>query len=287
MSMLRLKVVEKYRSRIENVENELRSLQNFVHDVNGRLPRQFTAHDGAEMQKSVADLLCKIRPYSVEGFEKVRVGRMADGGYVCVDDLSPVKTCFSCGVGGDDSFDLDLARRGVKVLQFDHTVDSAPSEHKNKEFFKRCVLSVPGDGITIGELVERHGGSDADLLLKIDIEHDEWPVFDALPENALPRFRQIVGEFHGFDRLQDAAQAARMNRVFDKLSRHFFVCHVHACNFGWVSMFGGISVPHVLELTFANRKVYQSIERKEIFPTPLDAPTNPDLADYKLGCFWF
>lgn len=125
------------------------------------------------------------------------------------------------------------------------------------------------------------------MLLKLDIEGDEWPVLDATSEQDISQFRQIVAEFHGFHCLPDSVFEQRMSRVAEKLNRNFFVCHVHANNHGGMVLYGGIPIPRTLELTFANRKVYEPIECREIFPTTLDAPCDPSSADYRLGSFWF
>jgi hypothetical protein len=248
----------------------------------------FNYRERSEAQKTVLDLLRKIRPFSVAGFEKIRIGSGNDGGYVCVDDLAPIACCISCGIGDNDDFDLDLARQGISVLQFDHTIEAAPSRHEKLRFFKERIAARPENGAkTLSSLVQTQNGQGPCVLLKIDIEGDEWPVFDDLPEKDLACFRQIVAEFHGLEQIFDSLHAARMNRVFAKLEKHFFACHVHANNCCPMSIIGGVPMPHLIEVTFASRLVYEPTDSKQIFPTSLDAPNDAARADYRLGCFWF
>lgn len=251
-------------------------------------PAKATRERSEYFQLKVLNILKNIRPYSITLFNKIRIGSRNDGGYMCIDDFSSIKRCVSCGISNNDDFDADLAKRGIEVLQFDHTVDAAPSQHENMKFFKERIVAAPrSGGRTLSSLVQRSSDSELSILLKLDIEGDEWPVFDAMPERDINQFRQIIAEFHGFDCLPDSVFEQRMSRVLEKLNRSFFVCHVHANNHGGMVLFGGVPVPRILELTFANRKVYEPVESGETFPTALDAPNDPSSADYRLGSFRF
>ncbi len=292
--------IKKYRKRIEGLEAEITRLeqrfQQRLDTTEARLDpleralqsSQYFENGGHSLQSRTLDILAKIHPYSVNGFGKIRIGSPNDGGYICIDDFSPITKCISCGIGDNDDFDLDLAERGIKVLQFDHTVDAAPSRHENLTFYKERIAAKPEDGArTLSSLAQLPNGGEPSILLKMDIEGDEWPVFQTMPEKDLARFRQIVVEFHELQYIRNAATAEKINRVFEKLSRSFFVCHVHANNAGGIELLGGVAVPHILELTFANRHIYERIDTKELFPTVIDAPNIASKADYRLGTFWF
>ena len=125
------------------------------------------------------------------------------------------------------------------------------------------------------------------MVLKIDIEHAEWEVFDATPREDLAAFSQITGEFHGFDYLAEPTLLARFERVVEKLTSDFAVVHVHANNHCGVTNYFGLCVPWVLELTFANRALYQFQDSDETFPGPLDAPCDPSAPDLWLGRFHY
>lgn len=244
-----------------------------------------------EMQRRAKALLDLLRPMRVVGFEKRRYGSTNDGGYVCVDDLAGIDTILSIGVEQNAEWDLAIAEQGPAVHQFDHSIERAPAEHPRVTWHRRKIVPMPdGDGTqTVAGLVARHdrGGARLNMMMKIDIEHDEWPVLDATPGATLARFSQIVGEFHGFDFVTDQTLMPQMHRVLEKLREDFALVHVHANNHCGIANTAGLMIPFVLELTFANRHVYEIAETSELFPGPLDAPCDPGRPDILLGAFKF
>jgi hypothetical protein len=249
---------------------------------------RWTGEDRQRLVDRAQAVLAKLRPHRAKGVAKARLGSRNDGGYVVLDDLKPLDYMFSFGVEHNADFDLYLAQHGVQVVQFDHTIDKAPVEHPLIKWEKKQIAPQAGSGCeSISHLVDTYcvGEKRPNALLKIDIEHDEWPVFDATPSADLRKFTQITGEFHGFDYLSDRARLEVVERVVDKLTRDFAVVHVHANNHCDVADFFGLTVPYVLEFTFANRQIFDFEETDEIFPGPLDAPCDPDKPDIRLGAF--
>ncbi len=233
-------------------------------------------------------VMAKLRPMKAKGFRKARFGSRNDGGYVVLDDFKPLDTMLSFGVEHNADFDLYVAKQGVQVIQFDHTIDRAPVEHPRIKWERKKIAPQATEGSeNIVNLVKTYkiGEVRPNALLKIDIEHDEWPVFDSTPAHDLKKFTQITGEFHGFDYLSDRARLEIVERVVNKLTENFALVHVHANNHCDVADFFGLTVPYVLEFTFANRDVYQFEDTDETFPGPLDAPCDPGKPDIRLGAF--
>jgi len=136
--------------------------------------------------------------------------------------------------------------------------------------------------------VATHSKLDApDLILKIDIEGCEWDVFDHATDAALSKLAQIICEFHDLSHLTDPVFRSRAQRVLEKLDKHFAPVHVHANNFGRLCNVANIPLPDVLEVTFASRCRYSFTQSTETFPTPLDMPNLPQVADIMLGSFRF
>jgi hypothetical protein len=139
--------------------------------------------------------------------DKARFGSAHDGGYILLDDFRGIDTAFSLGVEHDASWDIDVAKSGINVYQFDHTVD-APITNNARLIFERKKISTEAgpDSESLTSLIERHDKRNANpnILLKIDIENNEWAVFDTTPSELLNRFSQIVGEFHYFQDFSDA-----------------------------------------------------------------------------------
>src|SRR3954452_2054230 len=138
-------------------------------------------------QKSILKLASLFKPEKVVGFEKIRLGSEADGGYVMLDDFKDIGLALSFGVDINAEWDLDVAGRGVRVQQYDHSVTEAPVEHPLIVFFNQMITAtgINPDANSIANIVNEGGVSQlASVILKIDIESAEWDVFDALsPEH--------------------------------------------------------------------------------------------------------
>ena len=240
-------------------------------------------------QESILSVVRLLEPRKAAGYEKIRVGSAGDGGYIQLDDYSNISAAISFGICNDDNWDLAVARMGVPVYQFDHTIEKAPSTHPLLHFERKKAAGNPSaDAVTIAGLVAAHSKLSApDIILKMDIEGSEWDVLDNASSESLSKLSQIVCEFHGLERLYEAPFHARALRVFGNLAQQFAVIHVHANNNGDICNLANIVVPSVLEITFANRARYSFAESNETFPTPLDAPNRPDLAEIRLGSFRF
>jgi len=243
-----------------------------------------------EIQKRCLEFMRLIEPHSMIGYRKARFGSKYDGGYVMIDDFKGVTGAFSFGIANDANWDAAIADRGVPVFQFDHTIDEPPISRPDLIFTKARIAAEPGQHgqtQTIDELVSIHGSpGKATLLLKIDIEADEWPVFDSVSEEALACFAQIAAEFHYFgNAMLDSEFYQRALRVLQKLHRNFAVVHVHGINGHPVCNIVNVMVPDIMEITFANRRRYSFGPSVETFPGPLDAPCHPNMPDVHLGRF--
>ena len=80
-------------------------------------------------QAAILDFLSYLTPRRAVRFEKIRLGRDGDGGYVMLDDFSGVSSALSFGIETDCSWDTAIAERGIEVHQYDHTVDGPPTDH--------------------------------------------------------------------------------------------------------------------------------------------------------------
>jgi hypothetical protein len=251
--------------------------------------RQINGADAAEMGRRIRLVGRKLTPCKSVEHQKIRLGADADGGYVCLDDFEGIKTALSFGIDTDVSWDLDVAKRGIVVHQFDHTVDGPPVQHQNFRFNKQMIAPSAENGhASIHSIIEANLLSDpASVVLKIDIEGSEWDVFDSTPEQELDKFSQIICEFHGFQFVDDDAFFQKVSRVLDKLGSLFQVVHVHGNNYCPMFSLGGVPFPSLLEVTFVNRRRSTFQETEEIFPTQLDQANNQKRPDFFLGRFEF
>jgi hypothetical protein len=235
----------------------------------------------------VLSLLSLLKPVGVVGESRVRVGRDGDGGYVMIDDFRDIDGAVSLGVGDDVSWDEQIAGYGIEVWQFDPTVAGPPAAHALFHFEPLRAAGKDGDGAVCLETIlrTRLAGRDGMKLLKIDIEGDEWAVFNATSEDVLGRFKQIVCEFHRFDRLGEEEFAAQVRATLEKLARTHFVYHVHGNNCGNFINVGNVVVPETLEVSFGLQSAYRTGRNELRFPMELDRPNQDGRADLFLGTF--
>ena len=123
-----------------------------------------------------------------KGFDKIRVGSANDGGYILLDDFDRIRTALSFGVEHNADWDCDIAQRGIMVHQYDHTIERPPLIHPLIRWEKKRIASVSGsDSESLSHIVETTdlSGRRPEAILKIDIEHAEWEVFDSTPADDL------------------------------------------------------------------------------------------------------
>jgi hypothetical protein len=241
--------------------------------------------DTSLARSRLKNLISLFTPHEVHGFQKIRLGRAHDGGYVCLDDFD-VDAVLSLGISDDVSWDLDALTHGsFQIHQYDYTVDGPPVHNPRFTFYKEAIGTGSG-AVSLAEACDRANVlSPASAILKIDIEHAEWPVFAATPDKIIGNFSQIIGEFHGFDEVLNDQWYEEALETFTKISKQFKLVHVHGNNCGSQIVLGSRLLPRTLEMTFANITRYDLSPSDETFPTPLDMPNSPDKPDHMLDNF--
>jgi hypothetical protein len=243
------------------------------------------------VQADLLSLLKPLEPMKVGGFKKTRAGRERDGGYVMLDDFVGIEAAYSIGISDEISWDKWIVERGIDVFQYDHTIEAPPERHE-KMHWRKLGLGTSDEPdaslASMATMLAQNGHAHSrDLILKIDIEDAEWDVFGALDPAIMSQFRQIVGEFHRFTNVATPSRCERMRKAIIALTADHHLVHVHGNNYGPYLIMGGVPIPDSLELTFVRKddKTFEASD--EIFPTSLDVPNNPGLADYRLGAFRF
>lgn len=228
-----------------------------------------------------------LQPQRAVGVEKVRLGALHDGGYVCLDDFDDVVAALSFGLAGEVSWDTALADKGLIVHQYDHTVPGPPVSHANFRFGQRKIGAFPDSTTDTVETVleQNHLTRRNSVIMKMDIEHDEWDALAAMSSSSLDVLTQILCEFHNFSQVTDDRWFSRAIAVLSKLNEKFAVVHVHANNYGPLLAVGTVLFPQVLEVSYANRSKYTFEESDELFPGKLDGTNNPFAPDHQLGRF--
>jgi len=238
-----------------------------------------------EIRSRVQEITNLIKPKSVTNASKVRVGNTSDGGYVCLNNFDNVTAAVSLGIKDDVTWDLDIAKRGIHVYQYDYTIDELPETHPNFHFYKLKVSAVDGNGeISLNSILRTNDISQSkSVFLKMDIEGCEWDALLTVSDETLNSFSQIVCELHDFNLIINDEFYHKVIKALNKLRSKFEVFHIHGNNCAPLLLCTDIgTIPQVLEIGFANKEIFTFIDSNEVYPTNLDSPCSPNLSDYRI-----
>jgi len=192
-----------------------------------------------------------------------RFGEYNDGGYVmCSDGLEHgLVGAYSYGINGFDGWGMAVASRySIPLHEYDCFNLHRPSvcHGCNVTFKGECVASPSAapkwNHKSLMQQVRDAGNADAQedsLLLKMDVEGAEWPVFADESVSSLKKFRQVVVEYHG---LQHRHDHGRYSHIFKRMAdMGFAVTHLHGNNCCGMAQFGQYKIPAVIEVTYVRR----------------------------------
>ena len=195
----------------------------------------------------------------VYNFDKIfRLGVNGDGGYVIGDLDEPNYDCYiSAGINDEESFSLDFIEKyhmnEYNSFGFDGTINNYPYHYTNKISFIKKNINAYNDNYNtnLDYLINKYDN----IFLKMDIEGYEYPWLLSLDENKLSKFKQIVMEFHGIT--NDGWEWSNVDKriCLAKLTNTHYIIHAHGNNNSF--LLNGI--PDVIELTFVNKKYFNSI----------------------------
>ena len=246
-------------------------------------PLATTNKFGSISQSRLVHILRLISTPSPNQFQLIRIGSHNDGGYLAINDFSKNDTLVSLGIGDNIDFERDISNHVGKILAFDHTVDLLSSEIDNLTFFKVGVTAKSTTGFTTLANIVEENSLTGDLILKIDIEGWEWEVLDSLNGLELGRFKQIIGEFHGF---HEIGNFELIERVVNKLAEYFDVTNSHANNWGAFHIIQGVAVPDVVEISWLRKDLSKSIPMNAPNRVEnLNSPNNPSSLDLGYNFF--
>lgn len=223
----------------------------------------------------------------------IRVGGEGDGGYLLPDDFEGIRHCFSPGVDVTARFEDEIARRyGIRSFMADASVAHAPVEGPLFEFDRRFLGAHRDETfLTLGDWVGDKLGEDTDddMLLQMDIEGAEFDVLIESDSALLRRFRMMVIEFHGMDRIFEAHSLPLLRAMFAKLHRDFAIVHLHANNCCGIATCRDIGIPRVFEITYLRRDRLPAGAGTGTLALPhaLDRANVPGIPDIAMPPVWW
>lgn len=212
--------------------------------------------------------LCVYRflcPKEVVGKKRLLIGKKAGGGgYVLLDDFKNIKIAYYFGESNKNDFNEDLANRDINVYIYDQTIKSFPNKNP-KLHWKKIGLGQKTKKnkniMTINELIsENDHTSEQNMILKMDIELEEWNILKDLSEDILEQFKYIVLELH-FE--NDAKLYYEALKKINKTHQVFFL---HCNNGGNIVIFGNNRICEFLQVSFVNRKDNEFTKDNSIYP---------------------
>jgi hypothetical protein len=208
-----------------------------------------------------------LTPYDV-GHTKKRYGVNGDGGYVLSETLiNNTRETYSLGISTEFNIDLELAKKGIKVYQYDMNNCSVPKIENL--FFKKLMIN---NSTLMEEISSNNTLQNNENLLLMDIEGGEYDVV-LNRFNCIEYFNQLCIEVHFI--LNDKSSI----QFFEKLNEKFTLIHIHANNWSqspvhekYINSSGVQSgIPDLLELTYVRNDTFKTKKvSQESCPTNLD-----------------
>ena len=215
-----------------------------------------------------------------------RFGSDSDGGYILDYRISPETVCLSLGISNEVSFDLEVSKYVSKLEMYDYSMSALPLEVPRSTFHRIGISADPRDGfISLEDAIEEIDDH-SPIILKMDIEGDEWDSLVSCKKTSLDRCIQIVVEFHNLQRLPLRSD---FEFLVDQMSTQlagFAVVNVHGNNWDSFHIINGVPVPNVIEVTYLRRDWLYSMQvNKSFIQQNLNLANNPSRPDFIFESF--
>ena len=211
-------------------------------------------------------------PYKIE-YDLIRLGDDNDGGYLVPNDLNGIVKNYSAGVGNLSKFEKDLKEKFLidsHMLDF-NDIDKSILPIGSKFLKKKIGVGINKDELNINNWLKDEKG---EIILKMDIEGDEYLTLASLSEENLKKIRILVLEIHDLRHLRNYFFFKTFEKIITKLHDAFYVCHLHANNASKVKNIGGYIVPDMLEMTLIRKDRVKNFTCEfSIIPHKLDKKT--------------
>tara|TARA_R100000655_G_scaffold90935_1_gene131587 strand:+ start:288 stop:923 length:636 start_codon:yes stop_codon:yes gene_type:complete len=199
-------------------------------------------------------------------YNKIRMGKDNDGGYVIYDGLD-YDIIIGCGISNDISFeDMFIDKYKCDSIVFDGTINKLPKSKFNHKWNKHNVYQG-----TLDLLLKEY----EKIFLKMDIEGSEWDFFKNVN---LENVSQMVIEFHSGFKYPNIDI-----NILKKIEETHYLIHIHPNNYRKKQYKIDDKLIHsVWEATYINKKLCNNIKKiKYEYDEKLDMPNNPRKNDIK------
>ena len=229
-------------------------------------------------------------------YNKVRIGKDNDGGYVIIELPENYDLFISGGISNDISFEIDFLYKYkdkdkdniIKCYAFDGTISSLPihnislDKHNilpNIKFIKKNLGNVENNDITNLSSYFTSSNNYNNIFMKIDIEGHEFRLLLFLIDNNyMNKIKQLVVEIHTpadiqmfpeyFSGLSDIKNE-NMFELLNNINKTHTLVHFHGNNGCNTQVIDNIKLPHVFECTYIRNDFMKEQDKiKNIIPLP-------------------
>jgi hypothetical protein len=242
-------------------------------------------------------------------YNKVRIGKDNDGGYVICNLPNYYDLFISGGISNDISFEIDFLQKYkdknnniIKCYAFDGTISQLPVNNAhNINFIKKNLGNIETDDLTnLSSYIDESNNSNKynNIFMKIDIEGHEFRLLPYLIDNNyMNKIKQLVVEIHTpadiemfpdyFAGLSDIKNE-NLFKLLNNINKTHTLVHFHGNNGCNTQVIDNIKLPHVFECTYIrNDYVKKKIKNIEPLPTKLDMKNIKDKTDFNFDYYPF
>jgi FkbM family methyltransferase len=237
------------------------------------------------------DYINKIKqlliPYEFPNLK--RYGGNYDGGYILAENLlNESNIIYSYGVGPDESwitFDKEMLSLNKKIFLYDNLKDSSWISY-NSIYFKSEYVNSKN---IYNHIIENSHTGNHNMVLKMDIEGNEYETLLYCNDDIFKHFNQITIEVHDIvnshlepyyliNADDNILRWENKIKLFNKLNEKYTLVHIHGNNNSSRIIEG---IADVLELSYIRNDCmpYKNILEESCPRAHLDYPNNTKLPD--------
>jgi len=237
-------------------------------------------------RQDISRLLKKLLPYKID-YDLIRLGEDNDGGYLIPNDLSGITKNYTAGIGSLTKFERDLEEKySIKSNMIDfNEIDKNILPNESSFLRKKLSLISNTDELSMNDWLDDEL---KEIILKMDIEGDEYLNLASISEKNLNKIRILVIEIHGLRNLRNSFFFKTFEKILLKLSNIFYVCHLHVNNSSKVKDIGGYKIPDMLEITLIRKDRVKNFAGEYVqLPHKLDQKTVLNKDEIYLDKNWY
>lgn len=204
----------------------------------------------------------------------VLVGSGSDGSYYLPSFYTKVEAVISAGYGGKKDFEDKFSELYIPSFILDPDYVELTNQKENQFFYPVALSSNSNlaNEVNLSNFLKRIDKLDStSLLLKIDIEGNEFKILSTVSKEILEKFAILVIEFHNLEEL--FVSRARQSEVKEilQLFENYVNIFSKANNCGGQFSYLGINFPRIVEVSLLrndwfNKNKFEKLNNYEIVP---------------------